>query len=349
MLETRVTKLFGIKHPIIMSGMNWLTEPRLVSAVSSAGGLGILGATQFTPKELRIAIGEIRRYTGRPFGINQVLSAPRSDENIKIALDEKVPVINYSLGRPWFVSQVHESGGKVLASVATTKHAVAAEKAGSDAVIIIGYEAAAHGGTVTSLILVPLVVNLLNIPVIAAGGFYSGRGLAAALLLGADAIAMGTRFMLTQESILHDRFRRLCLRAGEEDTLYDSVFDGMPGRVLKTGLAEALIKNRLPLLTWFSGVLEIKRSLKLSTYEMISSAFRMKNVQEGLSLSKQARLATAAIRAKKAIQDGDEEQGILPIGQCCGGIDDLLPCSELMEQIITEAEEALKATREQVT
>jgi len=331
-----------------MSGMNWLTEPGLVAAVSNAGGLGILGATQFTPDGLRENIRDIRRRTDRPFGINQVLLVPRSEENIRIAVDEKVPVINYSLGKPWFVPQVREYGGKVVATVATAKHAVRAEKAGVDAVIVTGYEAAAHGGNVTSLVLIPLVGNRVKIPLIAAGGFFNGKGLAAALVLGADAIAMGTRFMLTKESVIHDKFKQLCLKASEEDTLYHSAFDGMPGRVLKTKRAEVVMKDRLPLARWFLSASEIRQRLGLSMYEIIRGSLRMRKGEEGLSIFAQARLATAAIRGKKAIQDGDEEQGILPAGQCCGGIDDAPTCRELIERIVTEAEETLKAVRTRV-
>jgi enoyl-[acyl-carrier protein] reductase II len=348
MLSTRVINLLDITYPIIMSGMNWLTEPGLVSAVSNAGGLGILGATQFTPDGLRENIREIRRRTYRPFGINQVLLVPRAEENIKIAIDEKVPVINYSLGKPWFIPQVHEYGGKVMATVTTVKHAARAEKIGVDAVIVTGYEAAAHGGDVTSLVLIPLVANRVKIPLIAAGGFFNGKGLAAALVLGADAIAMGTRFMLTKESVIHDKFKQLCLKAGEEDTLYHSAFDGMPGRVLKTKLAEAVMQDRLPLAKWFCSASEVRQRLGLSIYETIRSSLRMRKAEEGLSIFAQARLATAAVRAQKAIEDGDEEQGILPVGQCCGGIDDVPTCKKLIERIVIEAEQALKAVREKI-
>lgn len=348
MLSVRVTNLLGINYPIVMSGMNWLTEPGLVSAVSNAGGLGILGATQFTPEGLRESIREIRRHTEKPFGINQVLMVPKAEENIKIALDEKVPVINYALGRPWFVPQAQAYGGKVIATVATAKHAVRAEKAGVDAIIVTGHEAAAHGGDVTSLVLLPMVASRVKVPIIAAGGFFSGKGLAAALVLGADGIAMGTRFMLTKESIAHDTFKQLCLRAGEQDTLFHSAFDGMPGRVLKTKAAEAMMKETLPLWKWFSSALEVKRTLGVSIYEIIRGSMRMRKGDEGLSLFQQARLATAAINAKKAIQDGDEEQGILPAGQCCAGIDDLPTCKEVIERIMNEAEDTLKTVREKI-
>jgi len=348
MLKTRVTNLFGIECPIIMSGMNWLTEPGLVSAVSNAGGLGILGATHLTPEGLRENIRAIKKLTERPFGVNQVLLVPRSRENVKTAIDEKVPVINYALGKPWFVSQVHEYGGKVIATVATGRHAARAEQAGVDAIIITGHEAAAHGGDVTSLVLIPLVANRLKIPLIAAGGFFNGKGLAAALVLGADAISMGTRFMLSKESVTHDKFKQLCLKAGEQDTLYHSAFDGMPGRVLRTKSAEAMMRTGVPVARWFSSALEVRRILKLSTYEIIRSSLRMRKAEEGLSLFQQARLATAAINAKKAIQDGDEEQGVLPAGQCCAGIEDIPSCKELIERIVIEAEEILKATREKI-
>jgi enoyl-[acyl-carrier protein] reductase II len=348
MLKTRVTNLFGIECPIIMSGMNWLTEPGLVSAVSNAGGLGILGATHLTPEGLRENIREIKKLTDKPFGINQVLLVPRSAENIKIAIDEKVPVINYALGKPWFVSQVHQYGGKVIATVATARHAARSEQAAVDAIIITGHEAAAHGGDVTSLVLIPLVANRLKIPLIAAGGFYNGKGLAAALVLGADAISMGTRFMLTKESVIHDKFKERCLKAGEQDTLFHSAFDGMPGRVLRTKSAEAMMNPGLPVIKWFSSALEVRRMLNLSTFEIIRSSLRMRKAEEGLSLFQQARLATAATNAKKAIRGGDVEQGILPAGQCCAGIDDIPTCKELVERVVIDAEEALKRTREKI-
>ena len=232
-MKTRMTELFGIQHPIMLAGANWLTEPGLVAAVSNAGGLGLLATAQFTPDETRKNIRAVRERTAKPFGINQFLIGPGAKDNIAIALEERVPVINYSMGKPWFIDEAHAYGAKVIGTIALSKHARKAEQLGCDALVVTGHEAAAHGADATSLILIPIVAESVTIPVIAAGGFLDGRGLAAALALGADGISMGTRFMLTKESRLHRTFKDMCIEASEEDTLYSSNFDGLPGRALK--------------------------------------------------------------------------------------------------------------------
>ena len=246
MLKTRMTELFGIKHPIMLAGMNWITEPDLVAAVSNAGGLGILAVARCTPEETRKLIKETRQLTEKPFGINQILIGANAKENIQVAIEEKVSVINYSLGKPWFIDQVHAYGGKVIGTIAIAKHAAMAAKLGCDALAITGHEAAAHGDAATSLVLVPVVASQVDIPLIAAGGFYDGRGLAAALALGADGVSMGTRFIVTKESNVHENYKQLVLNASEQDTLYSHVFDGMNGRVLKTKAAAADDEERIP-------------------------------------------------------------------------------------------------------
>jgi enoyl-[acyl-carrier protein] reductase II len=192
--------MLGIQHPIMLAGMNWVTTPKLVSTVCNAGGLGILATAAFSPDETRKKIREIRKLTNKPFGINQVLNGPGAKENIAIAIEEKVPIINYSLGKPLFIDQVHAYGGKVIGTVAIVRHAARAAQSGCDILIVTGHEAAAHGHVATSLVLIPLVASMVKIPLIAAGGFHDGRGLAAALALGADGISMGTRFIVTRES-----------------------------------------------------------------------------------------------------------------------------------------------------
>lgn len=253
MIKTRMTELFGIKHPIMLAGMNWVTEPELVAAVCNAGGLGILATAATTPVETRKSIRKIKQLTDKPFGINQILMGPGAKENIDIAVEERVPIINYSLGKPWFIEQVHGYGGKVLGTTAIARHAVRAAELGCDAVVITGQEAAAHGANATSMVLIPIVSRQIKVPLIAAGGFCDGRGLAAALVLGADGISMGTRFMLSKESQVHDNFKKLCLKANEQDTLYSDHFDGMPGRVLKTEMAESMMRSGLPLIEAFNG------------------------------------------------------------------------------------------------
>jgi len=343
MLKTRMTEMLGIQHPIMMAGMNWITEPNLVAAVCNAGALGTLAVAQFSPEDARKNIRKVRELTDKPFMINQALAFGTAKENIQVAIEEKVPFINYALGRPWFVDQVHAYGGKVVGTVAIAKHAVRAAELGCDAVIVTGHEAAAHGAEATSLVLIPLVASVVKVPVIAAGGFYDGRGLAAALTLGAEGISMGTRFILTKESNVHERFKKLCLQATEQDTLYSDVFDGMPGRVLKTKMAEQLMKgDSLGLLRAVPNALKVKKIMKQSWGQFFVIAFKMMSAEEGRNLLQLARMASGAIRQQKAIYEGDEQEGVLFCGQVTGATKDLPSVRELIERTVAEAEEVLK-------
>jgi enoyl-[acyl-carrier protein] reductase II len=346
MIKTRFTEMVGVKHPIMLAGMNWITTPKLVAAVCNAGGLGILATAAYTPAETRKHIREIRKLTKKPFGINQILIGPGAKENIDIAIEEKVPIINYSLGKPWFIDQVHAYGGKVMGTIAIARHAVRAAQLGCDMLAVTGHEAAAHGDVATSMVLIPLVASQVKIPLIAAGGFYDGRGLAAALVLGADAISMGTRFMLTQESLVHANFKQLCLQATEQDTLYSDVFDGLPGRALKSPGAEAMMKKGFSLLESAKSALEVKRILKLPIWKFLGLSWKMMTSEEGKGLLIQARSANGAIRHLKAINEGDEEEGFLFAGQSVGGIQDMPTCKEVIERIVEKAEKRLKEVGE---
>ena len=341
MFKTRMTEMFGIKHPIMLAGMNWITEPKLVSAVCNAGGLGILAIARCTPKETRELIRRIRDMTDKPFGINQILIGPGARENLEAAIDEKVPIINYSLGKPWFVDAVHAYGGKVIGTIAIAKHAAKAVQAGCDALVVTGHEAAGHGAAATSMVLIPIVASMVKVPLIAAGGFYDGRGLAAALSLGADGISMGSRFMVVRESMVHDNFKRLCIEATEQDTLYDTVFDGLEGRVLKTKEALAMTKRGFPVVEAFKGALLVKKLMNLSWPRFAAITLEMLRAEEGHPLMVLARQAVANMKHLKAINEGDVEGGILFAGQCCGGIMDNPTAGELINRIIVEAEEVL--------
>lgn len=342
-MKTRITELFGIKHPVMLAGMNCITDPKLVAAVCNAGGLGILATADLTADEARRDIQEIRRLTNKPFGINQALRVPLAEEKVKVAMDEKVPIINYSLGKPWFIEQVHGYGGKVVGTVAVAKHASRAEKMGVDAIVVTGHEAAAHGGDATSLVLIPIVASRVKVPLIAAGGFYDGRGLVAALALGADGISMGTRFMISKESKVHDNYKQLCLRATEQDTLYSDRFDGMPSRVLKTKVTEGMMKRRFPVGSMLSGTIALKKKLNMSQGDFTRLVFSMLRGEDKTNLLAQARFAGSWLRLTKAVRDGDEKQGLLCVGQDCGGINDIPSCQEIVESIVAEAEGILKA------
>lgn len=345
-MKTRITELFGIKHPIMLAGMNWITEPKLVAAVSNAGGLGILATAHLTAEEARKQIRETRELTDKPFGINEALFVPNSKEIIQVALEEKVPVINYSLGRPWFIDQVHAYGGKVIGTVALVRHAVRAQQLGCDAISVTGYEAAAHGADATSMVLIPLAANAVKVPLLAAGGFFDGRGLAAALALGADGIAMGTRFTVTKESVCHNNTKQFIMKATEMDTFYSDAFDGMPGRVLRSKGSEAMIKNSwLPLAGGISGVLHVKKLLNLSWGDVMRAAFGKKS-DLGLNLPQQIRFAASSLKAEKSIYEGDNDHGFIYSGQAQGGVKDLPTVAELIDRIIAQAEEVLGKARE---
>jgi enoyl-[acyl-carrier protein] reductase II len=341
MFKTRMTQMFGIEHPIMLAGMNWITEPKLVSAVCNAGGLGMLAIARCTPKETKEIIRQIRDMTDKPFGINQVLVGPGAKENIAVAIEEKVPIINYSLGKPWFVNDVHAYGGKVVGTIAIAKHATKAVQLGCDALVVTGHEAAAHGAAATSIVLLPLVASMVKVPLIAAGGFYDGRGLAAALALGADGISMGSRFMVVKESMVHENFKHLCIAATEQDTLYGNVFDGMDGRVLKTKEAEAMMKRGFPLIEAIKGALLVKRLMNLSFLKFMGVSMEMLRAEEGHPLMVLARQAVGNMKHLKALNEGDVEGGILFAGQCCGGITDIPTTKELITRVITEAEATL--------
>ncbi len=345
-----MTETFGIQHPIMLAGMNWISKPKLVAAVCNAGGLGTLAIGQYSPKDARKNIREVKELTDKPFMINMSLARAWAKENIQASIDEKVPFINYSLGKPWFIDQVHGYGGKVVGTIAIGKHAVKAAELGCDAIIVTGYEAAAHGADATSLVLIPLVTGMVKIPVIAAGCFYDGRGLAAALALGAAGISLGTRFILTKESAVHDNFKKLCLKATEQDTLYSRVFDGMPGRALKTQMAEELVKgDSFGMVKAIPNALKIKKILKQSWGQFITTAFKMMGGEDKANLMQMAYMASGTIHRQKAIDDGDMNEGVMFCGQVTGSIRDIPTVKEFIDRTIAEAEAALKKIGGMVT
>lgn len=335
-MKTRITELFGIRYPIILSGMSWISVPKMVAAVSNAGGLGILATGPLDTGQTRKAVREIRTLTDRPFGANATLLMPGAVDNAKILLEEQVPVINFALGKgDWIVREAHAYGGKVIATVVNSRHAKRAQDYGSDAVIATGHEAAAHGDAVTSLVLIPSLADVLDIPVIAAGGFADGRGLAAALALGAEGIAMGTRFMTTKESPLHENFKRLSMEKDAQDTLYSSRFDGIPCRVLKTAHAERFMQRRLNLLRAFFSARAIARQLHLPFVKLFFGV-----IASGWDNAVQlAYMANGFEAFRVATEEGNAEEGLLPVGQVTGLIHDEPTVAELLERIVSEARE----------
>ncbi len=333
-MKTKITELFGIRYPIVLSGMSWISTPKMVAAVSNAGGLGILATGPLHPDETRAAIREIRSLTDKPFGANATLLFPGAARNAKVLLEEKVPVINFSLGKgDWLVRAAHEYGGKVVATVVNHRHAKRAEEYGTDALLVTGHEAAAHGGDVTSLVLVPSIAASVKIPVIAAGGFADGRGLAAALALGAEGIAMGTRFMTTQESPLHDTFKKLSIEKDITDTLYSDRFDGLPCRVLDTLAARKAIRRGLNLPAALFTSQDIARQLRLPYAKLFMGV-----VASGWKNAKQLAFMANAFKAIRiATENGDNDKGVLTVGQATGLVHDIPTVDQLIERMAAEA------------
>jgi enoyl-[acyl-carrier protein] reductase II len=335
-MKTRITELFGIKYPIILSGMSWISVPKMVAAVSNAGGLGILATGPFTPAQTRQAIKEIRSLTDKPFGANATLLIPAARQNAEVVLEEKVPVINFALGKgDWIVKAAHAYGGKVVATVVNARHAKRAQEYGVDAVISTGYEAAAHGEYVTSLVLIPSLADAVNIPIIAAGGFADGRGLAAALALGAEGIAMGTRFMTTKESPLHSNYKELSLEKDVTDTMFSTRFDGILCRVLKTPAAQKAYKKGLDLPAAFINSRDVARQMEMPYLKLMIGTL--------LSGWKNARsmafLANGFKAFQQATEDGNTKTGILPVGQATGLIHDEPSVAELLERMVAQAKD----------
>ncbi len=338
-MKTRITEMLGIQHPIVLSGMSWISVPKMVAAVSNAGGLGILATGPLDADQTRKAIKEIKSLTNKPFGTNATLLFPGASDNAQVALDEKVPVINFSLGKgDWIVKAAHEYGGKVIATVVNHKHAKRAQDYGCDGLLVTGHEAAAHGGDATTFCLIPSIASVVDIPIIAAGGIADGRGLAAALALGADGVAMGTRLMTTQESPLHETYKNLSIEKDVYDTVYSTRFDGLGCRVLDTKAARKAIRESLNLKKLVEALpnsMDIARQLHLPYFKLFIGV-----MASGWKNAKQLAFMANAFKAiRVATEYGDLTQGVLPVGQSTGLIKDNPTVAEVLERTVREAEE----------
>ncbi len=334
-MKTLITELFDIQYPVICSGMTGVSRPKLVAAVSNAGGLGILATADLTCDQTRAAIHEIRSLTSKPFGANIPFIIPGAEQNARVVVEEKVMVVNYTLGSGQdLIKAVHGYGGKAVATITHLRHALSAQKRGADAVIVTGHEAAAHGGDVTSLVLVPSIVDAVNIPVIAAGGFADGRGLMAALTLGAQGVAMGTRFMNTVESPVHDIMKNLSCEKQVYDTVYSNRIDGLPCRAMKSRGTDRLINQRL-YLVW--ALFNSRKAAKTFGFPWVKLVLAI--LLSGFEKSKQlARMANAFTAFQLSMELGDLDRGVFLMGQVTGLINDTPTVSQVMEKIIIQAQ-----------
>jgi NAD(P)H-dependent flavin oxidoreductase YrpB (nitropropane dioxygenase family) len=343
-LHTRVCELFGIEHPIVQTGMGWVAGARLAAATSAAGGLGIIASATMNLDELTRAVHAVKERTDRPFGVNLRADADDIDARLDLVVRERVKVASFALApKEALIKRLKDAGVCVVPSVGARRHAEKVAQWGVDAVICQGGEGGGHTGPVPTTLLLPQVVDAVDIPVIAAGGFFDGRGLVAALAYGASGVAMGTRFLLTQESTVPDAVKRYYLERAVTDTVVTTRVDGMPHRVLRTELVEQLEHSgavtSLPRAAM--NAVRFKRFSGLTWKAMISEGLAMKQSGE-YTWAQVLMAANTPMLLKAALVDGHVESGVMASGQVVGVIDDLPTVAELLDRIVQEAESTLK-------
>jgi putative enoyl-[acyl-carrier-protein] reductase II len=316
MFETRLTRLLGIKYPIIQGGIQWLATAQLASAVSEAGGLGIITSRSFPDQEtLRKEIRRLKEMTEKPFGVNlsmlpELTEEERTEEILQVIIEESVPVVETAGGSPEpFIQKLKKEGIKVIHKVPAVRYAKTAESLGVDAVTIVGFECGGHPGMdeVASSVLIPTTVDSVRIPVLAGGGIADARGFIAALALGAEGVVIGTRFVATQECPAHARIKEWFLKARETDTM----------------IIQRSIRNAV-------------RAIRNQAAEKV---FFME--ERGASLQELMTVISGQI-GKKALQEGDLEGAIIPCGQCVGLIHEIKSVKEVIEEIIQGAKSILE-------
>lgn len=305
-MRTELTELLKIEYPVIQGGMAWVAEYHLASAVSNAGGLGLIGAANAPADWVRDHVRKMQELTKKPFGVNIMLMSPFADEVAKVMVEEKVPVVTTGAGNPEkYLNMWKEAGIKVIPVVASVAMAKRMERAGADAVVAEGCEAGGHIGETTTMVLVPQIADAVQIPVIAAGGIGDGRGVAAAFMLGAKGVQMGTHFVVTTESQVHQNYKDRILGAKDIDTRVTGRSTGHPVRALRNEMT--------------------RKYLELEG--------------EGASLEELELLAVGGLR--KAVVEGDVKSGSLMAGQIAGLVKESMSCEELIRKVISEAEALL--------
>ncbi len=342
-LHTRICVLFGIEYPIIQTGMGWVSGASLTSATSEAGGLGILAAATMTLRELKEAIVKVKTRTSKPFGVNMRADQADIMKRVELLIREKVKVASFAQAPgEHVIKTLKDAGVLTMPTIGARRHAEKVQGWGVDAVIAQGQEGGGHTGQIPTSILIPDVASAVDIPVVGAGGFRDGRGLVAALALGGEGIAMGTRFLLTQESQVPDHIKQIYLETKPDGTVVTKAVDGYPQRVIRTRLIDQLEKASF--LTRFPraalNALSLMRITGTSLPELLEEGLAMKQSQE-LTWAQLAMAANAPMLTKASIVDGKVEAGILPTGQIAGVIDEIPTVAELLERIMAEARATL--------
>lgn len=342
-MDTALTRLVGIRHPVVQTGMGWVAGPRLVSATANAGALGILASATMTLDRLREAIREVRSRTDAPFGVNLRADASDAADRVRILVEEGVRVASFALAPSReLIAGLKAADVIVMPSVGARRHAEKVAAWGADAVIVQGGEGGGHTGEVATTVLLPQVVDAVDIPVVAAGGFHDGRGLVAALAYGASGVAMGTRFLLTSDSTVPDPVKARYLAATVKDVTVTRAVDGLPHRMLRTPLVDALERagRARALLHAVRRASGFRRLSGLTWRRMVRDGLALRHGKD-LTWSQVLLAANTPMLLRAAMVEGRTDLGVMASGQVAGVIGDLPSCAELVERIMAEAEEAL--------
>nr|WP_221247069.1 nitronate monooxygenase [Gordonia humi] len=350
-MSTRFTDLVGVRYPIVQTGMGWVSGPSLTAATANAGGLGILASATMTYAELEAAIAKTKSLTDKPFGVNLRADATDAAERVDLLIREGVKVASFALApKKELIAKLKDNGLAVVPSIGAAKHAVKVASWGADAVIVQGGEGGGHTGPVATTLLLPSVIDALggagrtSIPVVAAGGFFDGRGLVAALAYGAEGVAMGTRFLLTADSAVPDSVKQEYLQRSLTDTVVSTKVDGMPHRVLRTRLVEALESG--------SGARALTAAARnANEFKQMTGMKWATMFRDGLSMRKSGdrtwqqiiMAGNTPMLLKAGLVGGDTQAGVLASGQVVGMIDDLPSCEELIQSIMVQAHDRLAA------
>ena len=343
MRGTALTRLTGVRHPVVQTGMGWVAGPRLVSASANAGALGVLASATMTPGRLREAVREVKARTDAPFGVNLRADAADAGDRVRILIEEGVRVASFALAPSReLIGELKEAGVVVMPTVGARRHAEKVEAWGADAVLVQGAEGGGHTGEVATTVLLPQVVDAVQIPVVAAGGFFDGRGLAAALAYGAAGVAMGTRFLLTSDSTVPDAVKARYLAATVRDVTVTRAVDGLPHRMLRTELVAALedTGRARALVRAVRAAAGFRRLSGLTWPQLVRDGLALRHGKD-LSWSQVLLAANTPMLLKSAMVDGRTDLGVMASGQVAGVIDDLPSCAELVERIVKEADETL--------
>ncbi len=342
--EARLTHRLGVEHPIIQTGMGWVAGASLTAATSAAGGFGILAGSTMDVQELMASLQRVKARTSKPFGVNFNVDLPDLESRLGVTIDQGVRVVSFA-GPPTaqLVERLHREHVITIATVGARRHAEKVADLGVDIVIAQGGEGGGHTGSVPTSLLTPQVVDAVGgrVPVVAAGGICDGRGVAAALALGADGVAMGTRFLLTRESRVPDSVKRRYLATGVLDTVVTTAIDGRPQRVIRTPFVDRL-ENTNRLLGLLLALRSAKRFSRIgghSLRELVTTGRSMHRT----SLIPWTQVLTAAnapVLTRSVLVEGNEESGIFPSGQVVGLINDIPTVAELIDRLLSEAREA---------